>query len=244
MIPAPTGSGRARRPAHRPDARAPAPGTAGTPAAAASARRRRAPQRSRASTAARMTSTGAGTPGNQRSSAAAPCATSIPRPSAARRPAARMAWVHVVSPRAYTMSSATAAPGGGGQRERIAPDEAERRGIDHGRAAIGLGDGTPSPRAQSSSRRRRSAERLATTTEAPRSRAAPTAARAPPPVPITSHGPGGVSSSSRPPGGLDVGVVSHRRAVLAPEGIAGRRVVRRSAADDRPTPRRPPCAAP
>ena len=128
-----------------------------------------------------------------------------------------------LAPRVHHVERDRGARRRGGQRQRIAAREAERRGIDDGRCSHRprLMD-TPSPRAQSSSRRRRSAERLATATGAPRSRAAPTAARAPPPVPITSHGPGGVSSSSRAASSPGTSVLSPTvRAVLAPEGVAG-----------------------
>jgi len=49
-------------------------------------------------TAARMTSVGAAVPGKNRSNAAAPCCTSISRPSAASMPRSRSARTHLVSP--------------------------------------------------------------------------------------------------------------------------------------------------
>ena len=229
--PAASGTGRARRPARRPRGPAPAPRTGGS-AAGSSHRSSLERRAARARSAKRGIDGGphdldrrASTPGNQHRSAAAPCATSIARPSAARRPAARIA---------RTQASR---PGGTPCRE---PTHSVRDG------RCSSGSGSPGTRPSGvvlittvHSRRRRASRRrglapileaaraappigTATATAAPRSRAAhhgrPRAAAGPDDQPRPA---GGVQLLERREQCPATSVLSPTdRSVLAPEGVA------------------------
>ena len=177
-------------------------------------------------------------PGTSARSAAAPCATSTSRPSAARRPrrahgADPRRLARARTPGRAPLARAARHPAASGRR--IVRAEAERRGVDdhgaRGRPAPCRDPESPRP-APRSARGALAPSGTRPRRAAPARAAATAAARAPPPVPTISHGPGGrrqrLERREQP---VDVGVVADHRSVLAPERVARARPRRHHPAD-------------
>ena len=202
-------------------------------------RRAQRPQRSAASTAARMTSTGgcdAGKPALERRRAL----RHQHAPAVGRAEARPRAWRgSTASRRGRTPCRARPGAPGGGAASGSGSSRCRPSGVVliTTRASVGR----PTMRTPSAARPVLEAAGggrptgTTTATGTPRSRAAPTAARAPPPVPITSQGPGGGSRSSSAasrPG--HVGVVPDACRRPRPRRCCRRPVARPSPAGDRP----------